>query len=35
VVLRFEADTSSALERIQREFRAALSAAWPGLPIDF
>ena len=35
VVLRFEADTQKALERIQEEFRSALSAAWPGLQIDF
>ncbi len=35
VVLRFEADNQSALDRIQREFRSALTAAWPGLRIDF
>ena len=35
VVLRFEADTQKALQRIQEEFRRALSAAWPGLLIDF
>jgi phosphomannomutase/phosphoglucomutase len=35
VVLRFEADTKPGLERIQKEFRAALASAWPGLAIDF
>ncbi|MCK9285155.1 MAG: phosphomannomutase/phosphoglucomutase [Rhodocyclaceae bacterium] len=35
VVLRFEADTPAALERIRGEFRAALQAAWPGLATDF
>ena len=35
VVLRFEADTQSALKRIQNEFRKALSAVWPGLKLDF
>lgn len=35
VVLRFEADSADALERIQAEFRSALSAVWPGLTIDF
>ena len=35
VVLRFEADTAVALRRIQKEFRQALIAAWPGLAINF
>ncbi len=35
VVLRFEADTQTALARIQDEFKAALSAAWPGIKADF
>jgi phosphomannomutase/phosphoglucomutase len=35
VVLRFEADTQAALARIQKEFRAALRAVWPGIDIDF
>ncbi len=35
VVLRFEADTQDALRRIQAEFRAALTAAWPSIQINF
>jgi len=35
VVLRFEADTEKALIRIKNEFKAALSAAWPGIDTDF
>ena len=35
VVLRFEADTQAALERIQGEFKAALQAVWPGIEISF
>ena len=35
VVLRFEADSESALARIQADFRAALNAAWPGLSLPF
>ena len=35
VVLRFEADTQPALVRIKNEFKAALTAAWPGVSTDF
>ena len=35
VVLRFEADSPSALRRIQKEFRIALKLAWPGIAINF
>jgi phosphomannomutase / phosphoglucomutase len=35
VVLRFEADNAAALERIQAGFRAALTAAWPGIKLPF
>ena len=35
VVLRFEADNSTALERIQRDFRQALTAVWPGIQLPF
>ncbi|MDX9995426.1 MAG: phosphomannomutase/phosphoglucomutase, partial [Rhodocyclaceae bacterium] len=35
IVLRFEADTAQALERIQAEFKAALQAVWPGLDVDY
>ncbi|MDP1734264.1 MAG: phosphomannomutase/phosphoglucomutase [Sulfuritalea sp.] len=35
VVLRFEADTQPALVRIKNEFKAALTAAWPGISTDF
>lgn len=35
VVLRFEADTTAALERIQAAFREAISAIWPGIQLPF
>lgn len=35
VVLRFEADHQTALQRIQNEFRTALEAVWPGLDTEF
>jgi phosphomannomutase/phosphoglucomutase len=35
IVLRFEADTSQALERIQSEFRQALSVLSPGIALPF
>ncbi|HET9734138.1 MAG TPA: phosphomannomutase/phosphoglucomutase, partial [Burkholderiales bacterium] len=35
IVLRFEADTESALERIKREFRAALQPLKPDAPLPF
>jgi len=35
VVLRFEADSQEALERIQDEFRQAINVAWPGLQLPF
>ncbi len=35
VVLRFEADTPAALERIQAGFRQAISAVWPGVVLPF
>ena len=35
VVLRFEADTPEALERIQRDFRAALQPLKPDAPLPF
>jgi phosphomannomutase/phosphoglucomutase len=35
VVLRFEADTREALERIQADFRRVLNAARPGLALPF
>ena len=35
VVLRFEADNNVALERIQTDFRQALSAVWPGIQLPF
>jgi len=35
VVLRFEADNTAALARIQQEFAQALTAAWPGLAMPF
>jgi len=35
VVLRFEADDSAALERIQADFRRVLNAARPGLALPF
>jgi len=35
VVLRFEADTSAALARIQSVFKTALETAWPGLKVSY
>jgi len=35
IVLRFEADTGGALERIKREFRAALQPLKPDAPLPF
>jgi phosphomannomutase/phosphoglucomutase len=35
IVLRFEADTQAALQRIQDEFRSALKTIWPGLDTGF
>ncbi len=35
VVLRFEADSEAAMDRIQGEFRAALCKAWPGIQPGF
>lgn len=35
IVLRFEGDTRAALERIQREFRAALQPLKPDAPLPF
>ena len=35
VVLRFEADNAAALARIQDDFRAAISAVWPGVELPF
>ncbi len=35
IVLRFEADSPAALERIQDEFKTALATIWPGLAISF
>jgi phosphomannomutase/phosphoglucomutase len=35
LVLRFEADSQSAMERIQAEFKTALEAVWPGLQVKF
>jgi phosphomannomutase/phosphoglucomutase len=35
IVLRFEADTAAALERIKREFRAALQPLKPHAPLPF
>jgi phosphomannomutase / phosphoglucomutase len=35
IVLRFEADTSSALERIKKDFRAALQPLKPNAPLPF
>ena len=35
VVLRFEADNSAALERIQADFRQALKGVWPGIELPF
>ena len=35
VVLRFEADNDTALERIQAGFRQAITAVWPGIKLPF
>jgi phosphomannomutase/phosphoglucomutase len=35
IVLRFEADNEAALERIQDEFKAAMTSVWPGLKMEF
>ena len=35
VVLRFEADNATALERIQADFRQALQSVWPGIILPF
>jgi phosphomannomutase/phosphoglucomutase len=35
VVLRFEADDQTALERIQNDFRRAIESIWPGLALPF
>ncbi|HWA39602.1 MAG TPA: hypothetical protein VG873_17240, partial [Burkholderiales bacterium] len=35
IVLRFEADTAGALERIKDEFRKALQPLKPGTPLPF
>lgn len=35
VVLRFEADTPSALARIQDDFRQALTQVWPGIALPY
>jgi phosphomannomutase/phosphoglucomutase len=35
VVLRFEADNTAALERIQADFRQALGSVWPGIVLPF
>jgi phosphomannomutase/phosphoglucomutase len=35
VVLRFEADSQAALERIQADFRRVIHAARPGLALPF
>ena len=35
VVLRFEADNTTALARIQADFRQALNAVWPGIQLPF
>ncbi|TVO66858.1 phosphomannomutase/phosphoglucomutase [Denitromonas ohlonensis] len=35
VVLRFEADSQAAIERIQTAFRSAIDAVWPGLALPF
>ena len=35
VVLRFEADSDEALERIQTDFRNAIEAVWPGVSLPF
>ncbi|MDP3539265.1 MAG: phosphomannomutase/phosphoglucomutase [Azonexus sp.] len=35
VVLRFEADNTAALERIQADFRQAMNGVWPGIQLPF
>jgi phosphomannomutase/phosphoglucomutase len=35
VVLRFEADDDTALERIRQTFRQAIDGVWPGLQLPF
>ncbi len=35
VVLRFEADTQEAIERIQADFRRAIEGVWPGIQLPF
>jgi len=35
VVLRFEADSTEAIERIQAAFRTAIEGVWPGLKLPF
>ena len=35
VVLRFEADTREAIERIQADFRRAIEGVWPGIQLPF
>jgi phosphomannomutase/phosphoglucomutase len=35
IVLRFEADDSAALQRIQGEFRRVLASVKPGAPLPF
>lgn len=35
VVLRFEADSETAIARIQADFRRAIEAVWPGLALPF
>jgi phosphomannomutase/phosphoglucomutase len=35
IVLRFEAETGAALQRIQEDFRRALSAVKPGIELPF
>ncbi len=35
VVLRFEADSQAAIERIQAAFRSAIDGVWPGLALPF
>lgn len=35
VVLRFEADTQAAIERIQADFRRAIEGVWPGVKLPF
>jgi len=35
IVIRFEAETEAALERIKADFRRVLSAAKPGVPLPF